>query len=415
MQTQQEFDIKKYLQLLYRKRYIFAAIAMTITSAVIAFSYYLPKVYEAKSTVLIERNFIDELIKGASIRTPSIDDRTRVFEAMMKSRYLIRKVIDDLGIDLTGKSDAQVEKILYTFQKLTDINTGSSRSDMEMFTVSFKSQNPTLARDYVNFLVRRYIEDSLSHNRDETYGANKLLMEQINQFKEKISSIEADIARMSKQQYTVSRGGSAQERMRALEKQLDELRLHYTDNHPEIIKIKNEMESLKNDNTKEQGTELLVSRPSVSVRQTIASLQHERDTYQKLYDDLLTVLGRSEVSSRIGVQDKGETFKIIEPAILPIKPVSPDRVKIILLGLFAGIGGGVGFIILLDYMDKSIKTLDTLKTFGLPVLAVIPHIENPADIRKTRRNNILLYITVGVYLMCVAGLLSFEFIKKVSQ
>ncbi len=410
METPQEFDIKKYSQLLYQKRYVFVAIVVIVTSIAIAVSYVLPKTYEAKSTVLIERNYVNELMKTIAV-TPSIDDRVKALEVILKSRPLVLKVMGDLDLELTRKSDAEVEKLVQEFQKTTDIKiemNKSTRKDMDMFTVSFRHANPATARDYVNILVRRYIEESLSHNRDETYGANKFLLEQIDLFKDKISTIEADIARLSRQPATV-----AQDKLRVLQKRLDELRVQYTDNHPEVMKLKAEIEALRNQSTG--------SKPSADAGRTgeqpqkLSALERDRDTYKKIYEDLMATLGRSEVSSHIEVQDKGGTFTILEPAILPLSPVSPNRVKIILLGLLAGIGGGIGFIILLDGMDKSVRTLDTVKTFGLPVLAVIPNIQNPADIQRTKRNDLALYIAAGVYLMCVVGLLSVEFLKRGAQ
>ncbi len=458
METQQEFDIKKYSKLLYQKRYVFVAVVVIVSSIAIAVSYFLPKTYEAKSTVLIERNYVNELMKGIAV-PPSMEERVKALEVILKSRYLIRKVIGDLDLDLTRKTDIEVEKLVQAFQKAMDIKiemNRSSRSDMDMFTVSFRNGNPALARDYVNVLVRKYIEESLSHNRDETYGANKFLLEQINLFKDKISSIEADIARISRQP-----GTAAQERLRVLQKRLDELRLQYTDNHPDIMKVKAEMESLrsqltdrkpsgvagrtaerqqtglntvedranKNDagqdigasgsgdllnrdteTTQKQGAE--ASSSKLNNNQKITALERDRDTYRKIYEDLMAALGRSEVSNQIEVQDKGGAFKIVEPAVLPVNPVGPNRVKIILLGLFAGIGGGIAFIILLDSMDKSVKTMDTLKGFGLPVLAVIPHIENTAEIQKTKKKDLLLYVITGVYYAFVIGLISFEFLKR---
>ncbi len=449
METPQEFDIKKYSQLLYQKRYVFVAIVVIVTSIAIAVSYAMPKIYEAKSTVLIERNYVNQLMKDIAV-TPSIDDRVRALEAIVKSRALVLKVIGDLDLELTRKSDVEVEKLVQAFQKATDIKYGidlNKKNNMDMFTVSFSNANPAMARDYVNILVRRYIEESLSHNRDETYSANKFLLEQIDLFKNKISAVEADIARISRQPRTVA-VNVAQERLRVLQKRLYELRLQYTDSHPEVIKLKAEIESLKSQSAvgrlaedagrkgeqpqpsmqslgesdagnmsneaagEVQKQEKEFSSSKLSDRQKIAALERDRDTYKKIYEDLMATLGKSEVSSHIEVQDKGGTFKILEPAILPFSPVSPNRVKIILLGLLAGIGGGIGFIILLDSMDKSVKTVDTLKTFGIPVLAVIPHIQHPTDIEKTKRNDLLLYVTAGVYLVCVAGLLAFEFLKR---
>jgi Na+-transporting NADH:ubiquinone oxidoreductase subunit NqrD len=116
-------------------------------------------------------------------------------------------------------------------------------------------------------------------------------------------------------------------------------------------------------------------------------------------------LGKSEVTTHIEAQEKGGTLRILEPAILPLKPISPDRVKIILLGILAGFGAGVGFVILLDSVDQSVKTLETVKSFGYTVLAVIPHVEHPEDSRRTKRRDLLLYTASGLYLCGVLALL----------
>jgi hypothetical protein len=63
-------------------------------------------------------------------------------------------------------------------------------------------------------------------------------------------------------------------------------------------------------------------------------------------------------------------------------------------------------------MDKSVKTLDGVRSFGFPILAIIPHMQNPAEIQKKRRNDLMLYLVTSVYLICVVGLLSFEFFKR---
>jgi uncharacterized protein involved in exopolysaccharide biosynthesis len=446
VETSQDFDIREYTELLYKRRYVFVAVAAIITTIAVAISYLQPKVYEAKSTVLIGRNYVNEVMKDIAI-APSSDDRGRAIEVMMKSRSLMLKVIGGLDPSLTKKSDAEVEKIVQLFKKLTEIKIMSARNDMDMFVVSFRFGDPAFARDYVNMLISTYIEEGQSHKRDETYGANKFLIGQIDLFKEKIGSIEGNIARLRKERNVV-----AQERLPVLQKRLNELLVQYTDNHPEVLKVKAEIEMLKNlpkdsertmdasktgdredaasvsdkrkqgnsesgvtanefsDTTQGQGTARSSTKQGERIR--MSELERERDTYQKIYRDLIAMLGRSEVSSHIEIDDKGGTFKILEPALLPLKPVSPNRVKTILLGLLAGIGGGIGFIILLDSMDKSIKTVDALKTFGLPVLAIIPHIQNLTDIQKTRRNDLLLYAAAGVYLICVAGLLTFEFLRS---
>ena len=111
---------------------------------------------------------------------------------------------------------------------------------MDSFVVSVKHRNPAIARDYVNGIVRRYIEESLSAKREETYGASKFLLEQIDRFKEKLNTLDAQISEMSKQTSTVT-----DEKLIAYQKKLDDLLLQYTENHPEVVKVKDELEILK--------------------------------------------------------------------------------------------------------------------------------------------------------------------------
>jgi polysaccharide biosynthesis transport protein len=457
MEVSQDIDLKQYTRLIYRKRYLLVAISVLVTTIIVAVSYVLPTLYEAKSTVLIERNFLNDIMKGIA-STPSIDDRAKAVSTVMQSRPLILKVIKDLDLDTTQKSEAELEGLVSNFQKRTETKVEvnkASRKDMDSFVVSVKHSNPAIARDYVNALVRRYIEESLSAKREETYGASKFLLEQIDRFKEKINTIEAQIAEISKQTGTVT-----DEKLIAYQKKLDDLLLQYTDNHPEVIKVKDELQALKTQarargksnrkpREREQGQAAMGLAGQKPDNQTgnqegardfrngsdshanklqddaeinnipkkgselkIKELERDRDTYRKIYEDMVAALGRSEVSSNIEVSDKGGTFRILEPAVLPRSPVSPNRVKIILLGIVAGIGAGIGVIILFDMMHSSVNSVSAARAFSIPVLAVIPHVELAKEQRNKMMLDMALYIFAGAYYAGVAAILIREVIGK---
>jgi hypothetical protein len=94
-------------------------------------------------------------------------------------------------------------------------------------------------------------------------------------------------------------------------------------------------------------------------------------------------------------------FKIAEPAILPAKPVSPDRVKVILMGILAGLAGGIGIIVLLDAMDHSVKSSKAIRDLGLPVLAIIPKIQSDKQLQREKIQDGIFYCIAGC-ICCVS-------------
>jgi small basic protein len=61
----------------------------------------------------------------------------------------------------------------------------------------------------------------------------------------------------------------------------------------------------------------------------------------------------------------------------------------------------MGIVVGLDQMDKSVKTVHGLRALGLPVLAVIPTIKNEDELQKVRKRDVLIYSSVGVYVLCI--------------
>jgi uncharacterized protein involved in exopolysaccharide biosynthesis len=152
-------DIQRYFQLVFKRRYLFTLTAAAFITAVVIVSYFVQPVYEAKTIVSIEKSFLNDVLRNMG-GTQSIDDKTSALSTIMKSRTLIFKVINELGLDQNKMTDAQVEGLIKSIQDRTQINlefNRSGRRDVDFFTVSFRDKNPQWARDYVNTVVSKYI------------------------------------------------------------------------------------------------------------------------------------------------------------------------------------------------------------------------------------------------------------------
>jgi polysaccharide chain length determinant protein (PEP-CTERM system associated) len=491
-------ELGKYLAMVVKRRYLFVIVALAIMSVFAWGGYLLPTKYEAKSTIFIEKTVIGELVKGIAI-SPSIEDKVRVLRYALLSRGLILRVMKDMDLDVKAKTPKQQELMIEDFQKRTEISVKGN----DLFIVSMRDKDPRLATNYVNALVRRYLEENVSAKREESYGANRFLAEQLALFKEKLNKADEQVimfrqkqgvavamdeegivgeikvykaqmdeARMRRNelastlrtvkvqmrsvQPTVSilstkgGGGSVQ----ALENRIKMLLVSYTENYPEIVKLRAEIEAIKKQNKApaagvaseemttvnpvyqqlEQAalqTEAEIQALNAKIGQLggliaererelrdvpankkrLADLEQERSTYKNMYAELQARAGVSEVSKQMEVEDKSASFRIVDPAVVPVKPVSPDRVKLILAGIFLGIVGGFGGVLLREALDSSIKDLHALKGLGVTILAVIPKMTNAAEELETQRRDRKVFIAAGCYFMVICLLLVHEILK----
>jgi polysaccharide chain length determinant protein (PEP-CTERM system associated) len=470
----QGFDYKNILALILMKRWIFVGMALLIMTIAVITSYLLPKVYEAKSTVFIEKNVIAELVKGIAI-TPSMDQTIRVLKVAMTSRPLLQKVVNELEMGARNNSAQDVEATIASINKNINVTVSN---DGSMFVISYRDANPRLARDFVNTLVRAYIEQNVSSKREESYGAIQFFSEQSETVRKKIELMDNEI-----NDYKAKQGGiinideaalfseinSAQQRLHelqlrrrqleglkpvarreadplnnqlvVLERRQEELRNQFNENYPELIRIRGEIESLKKQISNRSPGKTEVTDPQEVARieaelnalkvtenglmHTIKTnqallrkiptskagleqLEADRRHQKELYDQLLARQGQSEVSKQIEIQDKTTTYRIVEPAVLPAVPVSPNRLRIMMIGIFAGIAGGLGILIGFDYLNSSIKSVDTIKALGLQVLAIVPRIpDRDKELREGKRNR-LLSVFSTLYFICILGIIAME-------
>jgi succinoglycan biosynthesis transport protein ExoP len=392
----QKLDIKRYLHLVLKRRYLFAITAAFLITVVVIISQLIPPVYEAKTVVSIEKSFLNNILRNIGGMQASEDKATEL-STIMKSRTLVFKVISELGLDINRMNDAEIEKLIKETQEKTHISIESRGAFY--FTVSFQDRDPRRARDYVNTLVSKYIEESLSEKRGDSSGANRFLLDQIDQFKQKVAKLDVEIALLKKDPNVTLYNDYVD-----LQKRLSNLLVQYTENHPDVIKVQSELEALKSKYDVSQ--KKLAYAANISNQLTI--LERERQSNKVMYEELAGAFGKSELSAQAEMQDKAGTFKIVDPAVLPVKPISPNRIMIIFMGIVGGIAGAAGLIVLLDSFDDTIKNVDAIKSLGIPVLAIIPHIQDPGAQIKTRRKDIFLYTLSGLYIVLLGAFIVVE-------
>jgi len=216
-------------------------------------------------------------------------------------------------------------------------------------------------------------------------------------------------------------GESAQSRVVSLRQELSTAQLTYTDKHPEIIRLKDELATAEKAAAAERARpasdrmalltaspeyrQLLKDRETTKLRiaefqrqqtainaqvaqysgrveaaprveQQLVSLQREYDLERGTYQDLAQKKQASLINEELQRKQGGEQFAVLVPAGLPSEPFKPKPMRVMLMAIAAGLVLGGAFAFGREYLDRSVHDARGLRDeFELPVLAEIPRIE----------------------------------------
>jgi uncharacterized protein involved in exopolysaccharide biosynthesis len=152
----------------------------------------------------------------------------------------------------------------------------------------------------------------------------------------------------------------------------------------------------------------LISAPQVEREYKI--LNRDYENAMAMYKEIKDKQMEAELAEAMEIERKGERFSLIEPPLLPEKPIKPNRVAMLLLGFVLSFAGGIGNIAIRESMDQTVHgAKGVIAITQAPPLAVIPYIENDQDHRKRLTQRILLVLTVVFIVAAFAAAVQFLF------
>jgi polysaccharide chain length determinant protein (PEP-CTERM system associated) len=119
--------------------------------------------------------------------------------------------------------------------------------------------------------------------------------------------------------------------------------------------------------------------------QELQILHRDYDTAKALYQSLLKRQEEAKLAQHLEQRQKGEQFRLLEPAAPSVKPIEPKRSKLLLTGCMGALAFAVGTIVLAEQLNTSFHTVDELRAFTpVPVLVSLPRIVTRAEARRRR-------------------------------
>lgn len=131
----------------------------------------------------------------------------------------------------------------------------------------------------------------------------------------------------------------------------------------------------------------------------LGEMQRDYNNVQTQYNAAAERLATASTGERLEVMSKGERFSLIEPAVAPTAPDKPNRMLIAGAGVAGGLAGGLGFILLLELLNRSIRRPSELSNrLGIQPFVTIPYMRTQHEMRVKRSlmTVVLALILVGI-------------------
>jgi succinoglycan biosynthesis transport protein ExoP len=500
------FDVSRYLGIVRRRHLQFLIPLFLGWALVWGASWVLPPRYESSTLILVEQPTMPK-----DYVTPNVNDdlqaRMQSITQQILSRTRLLRIINAMNLYAGGgrKPPTPDDKVDHMRKDIEIELVKNARDTITAFNVSYTSRDPRLAQQVTSELTNLFINENLEVRQQESEDTTKFLEAQLESARKTLADqedkirefkgqhvgelptqvgsnlqilaglqsqlqTEEDALNTAKQQrvyletlvnqYRSLQGspkgeaGGALQGLPAVDAELDKLRAqladlssHYTDRHPDVRKVKEQI--AKTEKIRDQLVadlkakasapqadpnaanatpdaadmrdpssplvqlqgQLQANRVEIANRehsvadlktkvvdyqarlnqepvreQQLSDLTRGYDQSKANYDELLKKKNGSAMATSMELLQQGERFSIIDPPSLPLKPNFPNRLK------FCGIGLGVGLALgalvagAFEMMDDRIYDQKELqKLLPVAVISEIPAIVVEADERNERQ------------------------------
>jgi polysaccharide biosynthesis transport protein len=336
-----EKDLRYYWRVLLARRhyFIWPALAIVIIAAIVALA--LPPIYESSSTILIEEQQIPPDFVKSTV-TGYADQRIQSLNQQILSRTKLLDIIQQFNLYPEMREKYPQEAIIETMRDnisiemiSAEVNNRRSRQQEGMtiaFKVAYRGKNPQTVQQVASTLASLYLQENLKIREQQAKTTTNFLEAELKDLEERIQTIgqkitafkskhegllpelqqfnraqaerlekeidqldvqiqaagdrkiylEGQLATVNPDTPVISATGERvmdpHSRLKALQVALCDLESRYSDDHPDICKIKREMKELQKMDKAGGGTSSLK-------RQKLTQLQAELAEKQGRYSD----------------------------------------------------------------------------------------------------------------------------------
>lgn len=441
--------------------------------------FTLPDDYQASAKVFVDTQSILKPLLAGMTSVPNIEQQVAIMSRTLLSRPNVERITRMVDLDIAAATAREQQQQLEDLMnKIRVVGSGN-----DIYSITYNHRNPRLARDVVQSLLTIFVESSYKGKSGETRKAVQFIDDQIKAYEDKLTAAENSVkefrlkhngllprqgsdystqlmqssdalnaARLELSEAEQARNAIASQisgdepilgaaaapaaienpeldgRINALNKNLDALRMQYTERHPDIVAARRlvaQLEQRKLEDSKlrqnsDPGRHYSPMLQQLKVAQTEAearmaamqarvqeyTLRHQhllaqanavpeaetglaqlnrdyqinKDNYEKLINRREAAKLSGDLTSTTDMM----TIKVIDPPAVPLNPIGPNRVLLYSVTLGGALLCGVATALLISQIRPTFLSPEELRSrTGMHVLGTVAM--NWTDSERARR------------------------------
>ena len=196
MADEKPFNIHDYLAIgLRRKWYIIIPIIVLCALASFGVYKYLPKVYKATTSVLVEPQKVPENYVHTT-NTDSVASRLNTIGQEILSRTRLEGVIQGFNLFSEIRDKVPMESIVESMRNAIEVkvqNNPQNERTRNSFSISFEGKEPRTVMMVTNKLASLFIEENLKVRESQAEGTSMFITKELSSVEEQLKRNEHDI------------------------------------------------------------------------------------------------------------------------------------------------------------------------------------------------------------------------------
>jgi uncharacterized protein involved in exopolysaccharide biosynthesis len=285
-------------------------------------SYFvLPKNYKVSTSIALQTQYFQlPLISGFMPETSDPAELRSKREALMHlalNQKFLGEIADKYKLVKDPSNSFEIELLSKKFEIIP--------SGPSSFVVSFSAKEPQLAY--------QVLQDFLAHLRNVMTEERKTLLLNLHDaIQEQLETISVGKQGETASAILASRPDLVQRQIIKIQNQIETLKSSYSETHPRIAALKEQLAQLSQYNSKSNGPE---SAPSMSTADVFTGAQVDPAS-KELFDDLIRKYRYLEVVIYMDQQNKDQYVSFLDEPYVPRSPTFPKLPLLMTWGIALG-------------------------------------------------------------------------------